>query len=105
MYCIYKARFTHLADSVARFFLVKKRILESLGVMEVPVSVMMEEAVESVFPAVIQILENRKATGGVVMSCFMSRIASAYNLIIVQKKSWINLQQTVCIRSSGLWAT
>jgi hypothetical protein len=92
-------------NSVARFFLVKKRILESMGVMEVPVSVMMEEAVEFMFPAVIQIMENRKATEGVVISCFMFRIASAYNLIIMQKQSWTSLQQTVCIRSSDLWAT
>ena len=48
---------------------MKKSILDSMGIIEVPVSVMMEEAVEFMFPTVIRIAENRLKTGGVVMSC------------------------------------
>ena len=60
---------THSADySIVRFFLVKKPILESMGIIEIPVMLMMEEAVEFVFPAVIQILKNRMETGGDALS-------------------------------------
>jgi hypothetical protein len=54
-------------NSVARQFLVKTDILDSLGVVEVPAMCMMEEAVQFMFPAVIQILKKLQETGGGVM--------------------------------------
>jgi hypothetical protein len=39
-----------------------------MGIIEIPVMLMMEEAVEFVFPAVIQILKNRMETGGDALS-------------------------------------
>ena len=63
------AKLTHSADySIMRFFYVKKQILESMGIIEIPVMPMMEEGVEFIFPAVICILENRMRTGGVALS-------------------------------------
>ena len=35
-----------------------------MGIIEIPVMLMMEEAVEFIFPAVIQILKNRMETRG-----------------------------------------
>jgi len=60
---------THPADySIMRFFLVKKPILESMGIIEIPVMPWLEEGVEFIFPAVICILEKRMRTGGVALS-------------------------------------
>ena len=55
-------------NSLARYFLIKTQILESLGVVEVPAMCMMEEAVEFTFPAVIRIMERLQGTGGCVTS-------------------------------------
>ena len=40
-----------------------------MGIIEVPASVMMKEAVQFMIPVVIRIMENRLRTRGVVMSC------------------------------------
>ena len=39
-----------------------------MGIIEVPASVMMKEAVQFMIPVVIRIMENRLRTRGVVMS-------------------------------------
>jgi hypothetical protein len=54
-------------NSIARHFLVKTDILDSLGVVEVPAMCMLEEAVQFMFPAVLQIMLKLQATGGGVM--------------------------------------
>ena len=51
-------------NSLARYFLVKTQILESLGVVEVPVKCVMKEAVQFTFPAVMRIMERLQDTGG-----------------------------------------
>jgi hypothetical protein len=74
MYCIYKqgsltilSVLSMVTNSIARHFLVKTDILDSLGVVEVPARCMLEEAVQFMFPAVNQIMTKLQATGGVVV--------------------------------------
>ena len=55
-------------NSVARYFLVKTNILDSLGVVEVPALCMLEEAVQFTFPCVNRIMQKLKCTGGGVVS-------------------------------------
>jgi hypothetical protein len=54
-------------NSLARYFLVKTHILDSLGVVEVPAMCMMEEAVEFTVPSVIRIMERLQDSGGGVI--------------------------------------
>ena len=56
-----------VTNSIARHFLVKTDILDSLGVVEVPARCMLEEAVQFMFPAVNQIMTKLQATGGGVV--------------------------------------
>jgi len=44
---------------------------------------MMEEAVEFTFPAVIKIMQNKLAKGGVEISCLHDLTSPANNLIVV----------------------
>jgi hypothetical protein len=92
-------------NSLARYFLVKTHILESLGVLEVPAMCMMEEAVQFTFPSVIRIMERLQDTGGRSHYFVMFTIAYVLNFIIVQRKGQTVLLQIAYTHSSTIWVT